>query len=56
VLYESKLFINMTPATLSGLLVTLFLLVVLIIAINCLYNVKTNDSFSRNNLWVGKES
>ena len=51
---ESKLFVNMTPAALTGLLVSLFLVIMLIIAINCLYGVKTNDAFSRNNLWVGK--
>lgn len=50
------MFINMTPATLTGLLVSLFLIVILLIAINCLYNVKTNDQYGRNHLWVGKES
>jgi hypothetical protein len=51
---KSSLFLNMTPATLTGLLVSLFLIVILLIAINCLYNVKTNDQFGRNHLWVGK--
>ena len=53
---NSKMFINMTPATLTGLLVSLFLIVILLIAINCLYNVKTNDQYGRSHLWVGKES
>ena len=53
---KSKLFENMTPSTLSALFVTLFLVVMLIIGITCLYNIKTNDKFGRNNLWVGKES
>jgi hypothetical protein len=44
----------MTPSTLSGLLVSLFLIVMLVIAIGCLYEVKTNDKFGKNNLWVGK--
>ena len=52
----SQLFINMTPSTLSALFVTLFLIIMLIIGVNCLYNIKTNDKFGKNNLWVGKES
>lgn len=51
---KSLLFINMTPAVLSGLLVALFLIIVLLIGINCLYNIKTNDKFARSTLWVGK--
>ena len=51
---DSQLFINMTPTTLSALFVTLFLIVMLLIGITCLYNIKTNDKFGRNNLWVGK--
>jgi type IV secretory pathway component VirB8 len=46
----------MTPSALSGLLVAGFLLVVLLIAINCLMDLKTNDRFPRNILNVGKES
>ena len=53
---NSKLFDNMTPSTLSALFVTLFLVVMLMIGISCLYDIKTNDKFGRNNLWVGKES
>ena len=53
---NSKLFENMTPSTLSALFVTLFLIIMLLIGINCLYNIKTNDKFGKNNLWVGKES
>ena len=51
---KSQLFLNMTPSILSGLLVTLFLLITLMIGVNCLYDIKTNDKFARNNLWVGK--
>ncbi len=51
---DSQLFINMTPTTLSALFVTVFLIIMLLIGINCLYNIKTNDKFGRNNLWVGK--
>ena len=50
----SQLFNNMTPATLSALFVTLFLIIVLLIGVSCLYNIKTNDKFGRSNLWVGK--
>jgi hypothetical protein len=46
----------MTPAVLSGLFVTVFLIVMLLIAISCLYDIKTNDKFAANNLFVGKES
>ena len=52
----SLIFDNMTPAALSGLWVTLFLLVVLLIGINCMLDLKTNDRFARQNLWVGRES
>ena len=52
----SEIFDNMTPAALSGLWVTLFLLVVLLIGINCMLDLKTNDRFARQNLWVGRES
>ena len=51
---SSQLFNNMTPSVLSGLLVALFLIIVLLIGVNCLYNIKTNDKFARSNLWVGK--
>jgi hypothetical protein len=44
----------MTPSILSGLLVSLFLIVMLLIAISCLYDVKTNDRFASTNLFVGK--
>lgn len=50
----SPMFANMTPSTLSGLLVGLFLIIVLMIGVSCLYNIKTNDKFARQNLWVGK--
>lgn len=52
----SLLFRNMSPVTLTGLLVTLFLGIFLFVAIKCLYDVKTNDQFGRSNLWVGKQS
>ena len=50
----SPMFLNMNPSTLSGLLVGLFLIVVLLIGVSCLYDIKTNDKFARQNLWVGK--
>ena len=53
---KSQLFLSMTPTVLSGLLVALFLIVMLLIGISCNYNIKTNDKYGRNNLWVGKES
>lgn len=53
---NSLLFTNMTPSILSGLLVTLFLIIMIMIAVSCLYDIKTNDKYGRNNLWVGKES
>ena len=53
---KSQLFLNMTPTVLSGLLVALFLIVMLLIGISCNYNIKTNEKYGRNNLWVGKES
>jgi hypothetical protein len=46
----------MTQASLSGLWVALFLLVMLGIAISCLFELKTHDKFARQNLWVGRES
>ncbi len=52
----SPLFMNMDSVTLTGLLVSLFLVIILMIAVKCLYDVKTNDQFGRTNLWVGKES
>ena len=51
---NSKLFTNMTPSVLSGLFVGLFLIITLLIGVSCLYDIKTNDKFARNNLWVGK--
>lgn len=51
---KSNLFANMTPAILSGLFVALFLIVMLLIAISCLFNIKTNDKFASTNLFVGK--
>ena len=53
---ESKIFENITPYSLSGLWVGLFLIVVLLIGINCMLDLKTNDRFARQNLWVGRES
>ena len=53
---RSQLFINMNSATLTGLLVSLSLIIALLIAVKCLFDVKTNDQFGRANLWVGKES
>ena len=53
---KSLMFQSMTPSILSGLLVGLFLIVMLCIGISCNYNIKTNDKYGRNNLWVGKES
>ena len=35
----------MTPSVLSGLFVALFLIIMLIIGISCLYDIKTNDKF-----------
>ena len=52
----SLMFQNMTPLALSGLFVAVFLIVVLLIALSCLFDIKTNDKFARQNLWVGKES
>ena len=46
----------MTPAALSGILVGIFLIIMLLIAIGCLFDIKTNDKFGKNNLWVGKEN
>ena len=46
----------MTPAALSGLWVTLFLIVMLLVGINCMLDLKTNDRFARQNLHVGRES
>jgi len=48
------MFANMDSITLTGLLVSLFLIIVLLIAVKCLFEVKTNDQFGRTNLWVGK--
>jgi type VI protein secretion system component VasF len=53
---ESKIFNDISTWALSGLWVGLFLLVMLFIGINCLLNLKTNDRFARQNLWVGRES
>lgn len=52
----SKIFLNMGTSSLSGLWVGLFLLVMLGIAISCLFDLKTHDKFARQNLWVGRES
>ena len=51
---ESKIFNDISSYSLSGLWVGLFLLVVLLIGINCLLGLKTNDRFARQNLWVGR--
>lgn len=53
---DSQIFDDISPYALSGLLVGLFLLVVLCIAVSCLMDLKTNDRFARQNLWVGRES
>jgi len=53
---ESKIFNDISSYSLSGLWVGLFLLVVLMIGINCMLDLKTNDRFARQNLWVGRES
>jgi hypothetical protein len=52
----SRIFNNLTNYSLSGLWVGLFLIVMLGIALTCLYNLKTHDKFARQNLWVGRES
>jgi hypothetical protein len=44
----------MTPSILSGLLVAIFLIIMLLIAVSCLFDVKTNDRFASTNLVVGK--
>lgn len=51
---ESKIFNDISSYSLSGLWVGLFLFVVLLIAINCMLDLKTNDRFARQNLWVGR--
>lgn len=53
---DSLIFDDISPYALSGLFVGLFLLVVLCIAVGCLMDLKTNDRFARQNLWVGRES
>jgi hypothetical protein len=53
---ESKMFLNMSTSAASGLWVGLFLLVMLGIAINILFGLKTHEKFARQNLWVGRES
>ena len=53
---NSTIFNDISPYSLSGLWVALFLIVVLLIAVNCLMDLKTNDRFARQNLWVGRES
>ena len=53
---DSSIFDDITPYSLSGLFVGLFLIIMLSIAISCLYDLKTNDRFARQNLWVGRES
>ena len=49
---ESRIFNNLTSYSLSGLWVGLFLIVMLGIGLSCLFNLKTNDKFARQNLWV----
>jgi hypothetical protein len=44
------------PASLPGVLISLFLIVMLMIGVSCLYDVKTNDKFGTIPLVVGKES
>ncbi len=51
---NSQLFTSMTSTALSGLIVAVFLIVMLLIGLGCLFDIKTNDRFARNNLWVGK--
>ena len=51
---DSKIFNNITNYSLSGLWVGLFLLIMLGIALSCLFNLKTNDKFARQHLWVGR--
>jgi hypothetical protein len=53
---DSKIFYNMSSASLSGLWVGLFLLIMLGVAISCLFQLKTHEKFARQNLWVGRES
>ena len=44
----------MSNYSVSGLLVGLFLLAMLGIALNVLFNLKTHEKFARQNLWVGR--
>jgi hypothetical protein len=53
---QSQIFNSINNWSLSGLWVALFLLIMLGIALNCLFSLKTNDRFARQNLWVGRES
>ena len=53
---ESKIFNDIGPFSLSGLFVGLFLLVMLMIGVCCLMDLKTNDRFARDDLWIGREN
>lgn len=51
---DSRIFINMSNYSASGLFVGLFLIVMLGIGLNVLFNLKTHERFARQNLWVGR--
>lgn len=45
-----------SETSLSGILVSIFLAIALVVGVNCMMDLKTNDKFARNQLHVGKES
>lgn len=51
---DSRIFINLSNYSASGLFVGLFLIVMLGIGLNVLFNLKTHERFARQNLWVGR--
>ena len=53
---SSNILNAISETSLSCILVSLFLAIALVIAVNCMMNLKTNDKFARTQLHVGKES
>lgn len=56
VVNQSQILDNITPYAVSGILISIFLTIALVVGFNCLLDLKTNDRFPRNMYQVGKES
>lgn len=53
---QSQILDDITPYAVSGILISIFLTIALVVGFKCLLDLKTNDRFPRNMYQVGKES